>query len=371
MKSNSVPVLLICAATLYNTQAQPVISSSDLFNQPGLYYRAHANEYDPTDISGSTAYTVPSGLIGTAGPDNFWDFSNGPEDRLLRFDYMEPDGLPEAEPFEDATIVERMTNEGDNSVQYLFFEQAPAGRVVYGYHAENSLFTPSNVFVPPIIDFPATISYGQEWNTSTTYINTLRLDDPDPEEGGQYEVAQRTTLTSTFKVDAHGTIVLPDELDAFGPGLRINEEVVIDVAVALEEGQFEHFATYYTRNYYWVMPGYGIVAQLNSTQGDSPQPENFSRATAFIRMFDTNKDTSTGGGCTDPDPVSDVRIRVNNDVVLLTWTKAACATRYQVEYCTEDLTSWEPLGNPTENAFWQGESINNGTARFYRIVSLK
>lgn len=362
--------LFACAL---DSSAQVVISKSDLFNQVGLYYRAHANHYNPLDISGGTAYIVPSGLIGDPGADKFWDFSTGPTDKVLRFDYLAPTSLSQAAEFPAATVAEQMTDERDDSKQWLFFEQVPGvGRKVYGFYATNPFFTPSNVFVPPIVDFPETITFGQEWSTSTIYENTLSLTDPDPEGGGIFDLAQRTTLSSNFKVDAHGTIVLPDPLAAFGPGLRINEEVTIDVAIDFGEGQFEHVETDYTRNYYWVMPGYGIVAQLNSAQASSPPPANFSRAISFFRLFETNKKPSTGGGeCTDPDPVSNFRIRVSNKLILLSWSKAACATQYRVEYATEGLQTWTALGSPTENVFWQGENTTNGKARYYRVVSLK
>lgn len=354
------------------SSAQPVITRADLFNQTGLYYRAYANHYNPMDITGGTAYIVPPNLIGDAGPDRFWDFSTGPTDKVLRFDYLDPSTIVQAADFPNATIAEQMTDERDESRQWLFFEQVPGvGRKVYGFYATNPLFTPSNVFIPPIVDFPDTIAFGQEWSTSTIYENTLSLSDPDPEEGGLFELAQRTTLSSTFKVDAHGTVILPDPIGTFGQALRINEQVTIDIAIDFGEGQFDHVETDYTRNYYWVMPGYGIVAQLNSTQASSPPAEKFSRAISFMRLFETNKKVdNTGGGCELPDPVSNFRIRVSNKLILLSWTKAVCATKYSVEYTT-DMKTWTALGNPTENVFWQGENTANGKARFYRVVSLK
>jgi hypothetical protein len=368
-------VLLLAASSGAASLAQPVITSGDLFNQAGQYYRAYANKYDPMDPTGGTAYAVPANLIGSAGTGQLWDFSKGPKDKIFRFDYIPPTGLAEATDFPNAKIVEKKTDETDNSNEWLFFEQVPEGRKVYGFYAENPLFTPSNVFVPPIVDFPDRITYDKQWNTSTTYQSDLSFNDPDPDGGGTFNIRQQVTTSSSFHVDAAGTMILPDELPGFGEGLRISEEVTIEVAVDFGDGSFDPVETDYTRNYYWVMPGYGIVAQLNSTQASSPPPPNFSRATAFIRMFETNKKLSTGGGgCTQPAAVSDLKIRVNNTgAVLLTWNKAECATQYRVDFTTgrSSPLSWTSLGQPTTNSFWQGENITLDPTRFYRVISLK
>jgi hypothetical protein len=189
------------------TSGQVAITGSDMFNQPGLYYRAHVNHFEPMDISGGTAYVVPSNLIGSAGANRFWDFSSGPKDKVFRFDYMAPTGQVEAVNFPTAKVVERKTDESDGSREWLFFEQVPGlGRKVYGFYAQNPLFTPSNVFVPPIVDFPDRITFGQEWTTSTSYESTLNVNTPpDPGDDEDEEVfalssvsnfRQRITLTS-------------------------------------------------------------------------------------------------------------------------------------------------------------------------------
>lgn len=372
---NSLFLMATLAASAVG-HAQVKVTLSDLFTQPGLYYRAYANNFNSSDITGSTAYIVPSNLIGSAGPDQFWDFSKGPNDKVFRFDYTSTEGMSLAAEFPFAKMVERKTEEGKGSPEYLFFEAIPGmGRKVYGYYAENPFFSPVNVFIPPIVDFPDPITYGAEWTTSTVYENELSLNDPDPEGGGLFEISQRITASSHFNVDAHGTIVLPDEIGVFAQGLRINEDVTYDFEIDFGDGQYEHVETDYTRNYYWVMPGYGIVAQLNSTQNSAPPPEKFTRATAFLRLFETNKKiSSTGGsGCNAPLPVTDVRIRVSSGVILLTWSKVECASQYSVQYTSTPMAadSWKSLGDPTQNAMWLGENIRNGPARFYRVVSIK
>jgi hypothetical protein len=117
-----------------------------------------------------------------------------------------------------------------------------------------------------------------------------------------------------------------------------------------------------------------LVAQLSSKQTTSPTPTNFTSAIVFMRMFETNKKITTGGGgCDQPSPVTDMRIRVSNGVILLSWGKADCANQYGVQYTTTpgDATSWKALGTPTANLVWQGENTQKGPARFYRVQSMK
>ncbi len=369
----SIGAAFLCATGVY---AQPKITSADFFGQTNLYYRAYSYAFDPAD-PGSVPFKVPSTLIGDSGPGQLWDFSQGPTDEVLRFDYLSPVGMDQSADFPSAKLVEQETVEGGTSTpQLLFYDLVPGtGRTVYGFYAENSLFTPTSVFVPPIVDFPDPITYGLEWSTSTTYQNTLTLGDPSGD--GTSSAGQKVDVSSNLKADAYGTIILTDALGvSFAQGLRVAEAVTYDVTVDLGGGDNFH-ETDYVRNYYWFVPGYGMVAQLNSTQGTTPVSTNFMNATAFVRMFETNRkiviDPGGGGGCTDPAPADNFRLRLANGVILLTWSKADCATQYIVQYTTTPAVtaSWKPLGIATSNLSWQGENTTNGPARFYRVVSMK
>ncbi|MHC1766297.1 MAG: hypothetical protein AB9869_18690 [Verrucomicrobiia bacterium] len=347
----------------------PTITAADMFNEAGLYSRVYSNPYDPMSLSAQT-YAV-NGVMGSAGPDQFWDFSNGPTDKIYRFDYLAWNSVVEAEDFPGASLVERKTDEATGNIEFLFLEPVPGvGRRVYGFYADKLLFTPVNVFEPPIVDFPDQFSYGTEWTTSTLYYSTVA--GFDEEEEGGFDIALRTTMSSKFEVDAYGTILLPGELGTFGPGLRINEEVTIDVAFDDGEGSFQHVETDYARNFYWVMPGRGIVAQLASTQSTAPPPDNFARATQFWRMFETNKRPSSTPGCVTADPVHDLTIRANGGQVLLTWSRANCAQQYRVEYSStpSDPDSWKTMGTFTNQLYAMDDSRAD-QARFYRVVSLR
>ncbi len=128
--------------------------------------------------------------------------------------------------------------------------------------------------------------------------------------------------------------------------------------------------TDYVRNYYWLRPGYGIVAQLNSVQASSVPANNFDQATAFIRMFDTNK--KPVAGCTQPGQVTDLSIAINNGKVLLKWSKTQCTSQYRVEYSNSTFAAgaWKTLSTLT-NQVYLLDDTSHDARRFYRVVSIQ
>lgn len=361
------------------------ITADDSFNQPGLYFLAYSNDFDPTNPT-PISYSTRN-IQGTSGPGQIWDFSTGPTNLVWRYDYLSPASI-DAEviaSFPEAKVVEKQVNQTrGNEAQYLFFEQiANEGRQVYGFYANLPLFgEPVNRFAPPIVDFPARMTLGDKWHTSTVYSNTVVVSvDPTDPEGEGFSIDVLVTQTSEFEADATGTIILPNELNAFGPGLRINEQVTIDIQYLDDSSNtYQPLETDYARNFYWMMPGRGIVAGLFSTQNSDVlggnagmPPENFTRATQFWRLFETNKKvTPSTGGCTSPEAVQDLRIRVSAGQVLLSWTKANCATQYRLDYSTNpvDKTSWKTLTTLT-NKVLALDSMAGDSTRFYRVVSVK
>jgi hypothetical protein len=364
-----VGILLLALAASVTTRSQVSITADDMFNQVGLYYLAYSNPFDPTSLT-PTSWTVPSTLIGHAGASNIWDFSTGPTDLTYRFDYLSLTNTALASiaaSFPQATIVEQQKNMTDTNApaQDLFFSWLPgSARTVFGFYAEDPISgSPTDVFDAPIQDFPATMSYGQTWQTTATWENS------------QAGIPIQYVQTADFSVDAYGTIVLPTELGAFGPGIRLRETDTTTVNADFGTGSgFEYVETDYNLVYRWLMPGRGIVAELGSVQSSQAMPpDNFTQATQFWRMFQTNHKaaSSTGGNCI-PDPVTDLKIKVSNGQALLSWSKANCATQYRLDYSSRpaDPTSWTPLTTVT-NQLLVLDSINQNSTRFYRVVSIK
>src|SRR5262245_42165359 len=65
--------------------AQITITSADMFNQAGQYYRAYANAGSGVSVNG---------MIGSAGAGQFWDFTVGPSNIIYRFDYVAAASTP-------------------------------------------------------------------------------------------------------------------------------------------------------------------------------------------------------------------------------------------------------------------------------------
>jgi hypothetical protein len=325
------------------------ITSADMFNEIGLYYRAFMNNpVSPVPVSD---------LIGEKGGPQLWDFADGPTDTIQRFDYVPVDELSHGQDFPDATFAERKTNEATGESEFLYLEKVPEGRKVYGFYSENfNPLAPSNVFVPPIVDFPAQINFGDKWSTAVAYTADI------------FGIPAIISQNSTFEVDAFGIIDLPEV--GFGDTLRVNELVEISIEVDLfGEGTFQNISTDFVRNLYWFRPGMGIAAQMNSTQSGSPPADNFNNATAFLRLFETNKEA--GPSCEEAQPVSDLSISLGSNSALLKWTKTECAQSYRVESTTtpDGLESWTELGTTSDN-FMLDTSIKGNPLRFYRVIAL-
>ena len=125
------------------------------------------------------------------------------------------------------------------------------------------------------------------------------------------------------------------------------------------------------RNYLWLRPGRGIVAQVTSQQSSgTPPDENFLTATAVMRMFETNHPDpggpGTGGG------IQGLRLTLGPSGALLQWTALPSVTSYRVEYTTNPGAGWQPVGNTTTANYLVDAAAGkpNTPMRFYRVVGL-
>ncbi|MBI2948466.1 MAG: hypothetical protein HYY23_12550 [Verrucomicrobia bacterium] len=359
-------ILALGLSAFSPAHAQVTISSRDMFNQIGQYYRAYANK-------GSVSV---SGKLGVAGGPQVWDFTSGPSDQVYRFDYVAATDGDHGADFPNAKFAERKTEEANGTRNWLYLEQVPGvGRKVYGfYDADANPNKPSVKFSEPIVDFPEIINYKDTWTTSTSYqIDIATFSEPDPEDPTappeEVSISAVFKVTSTFSVDAHGLVNLPNPNIGFGEALRVNELVQYDVEVDLfGDGQFQPVTQQFSRNYYWLRSGYGIVAQVNSREQSTAPPDNFTTATSFIRLFETNR-----SGVPGERPVAGItglKITVTSGRILINWDKAN-AGLYRVEYTTNpgQNDSWSKLGE-TKEPFLLDSISNSTTARFYRVVGV-
>lgn len=328
-------------------QGQVTITSQDMFDTIGQYYRVYAN-------SGNVNV---AGRLGSAGGPQTWDFTSGPQDVTYRFDYVSTSDGGAGADFPLAQFAERQTDEGTGAAtawQYLQ-QIAGKGRINYGYY--NPTSDPmEGQFDPPITDFPDPLKYQDTWSCATSF-NYIMLD--------AFPVIHKYTATAT--VDAYGTIKLP------GIGsvscLRINELDQHDILVDVDDtGDYVAMETDYVRIYYFLSPGHGIVATLASEQSKSAPPSNdFTTASQFIRMCELNRTGASQG----PVAVTDLNITPAGGALLLHWSKTAHTTSYRVEYIAGlgGTNSWQTLGTVT-NDFLLDTSLANTHQRYYRVVSL-
>ncbi len=351
------------------THAQVSITAEDMFNKPGQYYKAYMNEGE----------TSVSGRMGKPGGPQAWDFTKGPTEETLRFDYMPVDQSPFAEAFPKATLVERKTNASDGTLAWLFFDQvAGEGRKVFGFYDPKFGFgAQASVFAKEIVDFPETITMNDSWSTSVSFISEIGLVDssePDPTDplgggGFSFSIPIRINMNSSFKADAYGILNQPGV--GFGDALRINEEQTITVDADLSgDGQFENVSTDFVRSYYWLRPGMGIAAQMTSIQQSTPPPEEFSTAIAFVRLFETNH--PKGEDRVVVDGVTGLKATHGGNSVLLNWNKSSNVTLYRVEYTNSigDPGAWQLLGE-TDSNFLVDRNLSGNGSRYYRIVGKK
>src|SRR5262249_45525628 len=109
-------------AAVLPAHSQVTITGADMFNATGLWYTAYANDFKPSDPSSS--FPVAN-LMGSKGASQFWDFTTGPTNKVIQYDYLAPSAVPEAVDFPSAKIVERKSVNETNEVSFLMFEQVP------------------------------------------------------------------------------------------------------------------------------------------------------------------------------------------------------------------------------------------------------
>lgn len=346
-------VLGVVAGFSLTALAQITITSQDMFNSIGQYYRYFSN-YPGTSVSVSTAD------YGNPGGPQLWDFTSGLTEDTLLFEYVDPAADGHNGEFPLAEMAERKTAALSGDQAWMFVTQTPGfGRINYGFYDEAFCsIEPSTPFEPEMVDFPDPIDYNDSWTASTTFYTQMYS------AGEWYDT--RIIYNAQATADAYGIINL--ELLGFGECLRVQELASYNIAIDLfHDGTYYWLETDYIRTYYWLMEDSGIAAQISSEQlANQEPPENFTLASVYCRMFETNHPS----GDLPPEPVDDLTITFDPYTVLLSWTAAPYATEYRVEYSeTPEFTLWEILGTTTGN-YLLDMDVEGVPYRFYRVISI-
>ena len=96
-----------------------------------------------------------------------------------------------------------------------------------------------------------------------TFTNIITFGDPD-DPNNSFSVVILIAYSSSAVADAYGVANSPGI--GFGDCLRVNELVLYDTSADFNDGGGFQHETDYVRNYYWLRPGRGIVAQMTSQQ---------------------------------------------------------------------------------------------------------
>jgi hypothetical protein len=344
---------LLAAAVLlpaWFAHGQVTITSSDMFSAVGQYYRVYAGNKS-ADVTG---------LLGNPGGPQTWDFStNGPTNLIYRFEYAAPSDSGVGDDFPLAQVAEKQVNElNGTTMAWLFLKQTSGtGRINYGFYSPDSMPSEGQ-FNPPITDFPDPMKYQDSWTIDTTYDSSI----------GDSTVSVPITIeyTATVSVDAYGTIILPGlgSLEC----LRINEldkyETLVDLSGS---GDMTSYDTEYIRIYYFISPGHGVVATIDSDQTSSAPSASFTSAAQFTRLFDFSRSTAQSPGA-----VTNLTLKIVADAgVLLSWSKTLNTVSYRVEYSPNPAgtNAWQELATTTGNSYFDTDT-SDSQQRFYRVVSL-
>lgn len=251
-------IILILGLPVFS---QITIELQDLEYQDGDYYKVYSRD---------GSLWIVSGLTGKIGGPYIWDFSSGPTDADYTFDYVIPSTTPCDTDFPLATITERKTGGGIYDA-YMFLDfQDGAGRVNYGICQPPTL--PSSwIFNPPLIDFPSTIGFMDNWTGNTIF----------PAESAGLIVDVHYNFNAFC--NGYGELILPDGLGQF-PCLQVS--------------YLEHYEYYwsgyllqtsYIRSFYWIIPDAGIAVIISSEEGTTPPPEDFDYSNIYSRMYESSK----------------------------------------------------------------------------------
>jgi hypothetical protein len=357
---------LSCAAAILAgvmaAQGQVIITNADLFNQVGQYYRTYANSTNQSTVD-------ISGVLGTAGSvAQAWNFTTGPQDVTNRYDYLAASNTPYGADFvaAGAQIAQQLTSEGTtNPLQWLYITEDPAkGQLDYGFYDPSfSSSQPESVFSPALQDFPASIHYGQSWSGTTMFDSVYSL-------AGFGDYPDQITYTSTDTVDAFGVVTLPGI--GFLDCLRVHEVVEYDIAINIDGSGYEPAGTDYVLNYYWLAPGHGMVAQINSQQYDSTPPDDLGgQAATFERMFQAYHPVAVTNQATNS--ISGFTFTRGSTGALLQWTPVTGVGSYTVEYAANlaGTITWQSLGSTSSNFILDPEATTSAApVRFYRVVGI-
>jgi hypothetical protein len=358
--------LFFCLSTMASVSApaQTTFTTNSLPCQFGedycSYYSTNVNVTAMLALATNGAPPVPGGGTNVS---QFWDFSQAeqPCETVLRTDIIAPEDGANSGQFPDATYAEQDTLEPTNQIGWLYYgftdSGTNSGRLCYGIDApEDVPVTEWAVFVPPTVDIPSTVQFGQTWSGSLYWLSIY------------FEIIPVSNYYSySASVDAFGTLVLP-EIGAV-PALRVHEIESYTVSVASDPPLLLDINT--NQYYYWLVPGIGVAAQVLLLGNNVLYPTDLPYTNMVQRMYYASYFTNSGstsppsGPTLSPFP-TDLYIQEQSGSVVLNWTLSN-AVNFRIDYTGPLATNWQALGNTTSTSW---TDTITAAQRFYRVVGL-
>jgi hypothetical protein len=340
MKTQRVWVHAVFLANLVvlGGHAQVQFSTESLPHRVGDYYRGYLS----TNVS-------VSAMVTPAGGPQRWDLSQPrqPNETIQRTDVVPSDEAGQDTGIPEAAYAERDTLDPANPTAWRYYTLTDEGRLYYGFYAtEHEAGKSLVVFDQPTLDVPATVQYGQTWNRSVSWQDSIM------------GVSISYDFTASARVDAYGTLVLAGLGQM--PALRVKEIHDYEVSVTGWQVIDSHTNLFY----YWLCPGIGMPLQVILYGSNIFVPTPLDYTNLVLRTFETSAPTNPPM----PAPVADLRIGLQGGRAVLNWRPATNGSGYRVESLPWlGYTNWQLLGLPATSGW--SEALTP-TQRFYRVFWL-
>ncbi len=251
-------IFFIVAATQF-TFAQITITSTDLLN---LIDINQVVEYD-------TSYTIPVD-VGTAGPDQTWNFTDVPTTMENSSSIISPQGTPFENSFPNANFVHFIDfSDGDTLMQiYSYTNITSSAFLIMGEGIITKVPNVGDTSFTTIDDeeTPLPLTYGLEWNSM----------DSDTTSNIGFTII--TTTNSNYSIDAWGTVTVPAGTFEC---LRLREDYTSKSMMVFDEITIPIDSSSGI-NYTWLSKDNYSIANIESQSGEK-NPE-FTQSSYFMRL---------------------------------------------------------------------------------------
>lgn len=294
-------VLLALGVLAPDGLGQIAVRTTDLPANIGDWRRAYS------DTTGSSVV----GRIGTSGGPQRWDFSHPPQaaEAILRVDIVGGTDGACSTRASASVYAERTTRESSGCSSWEYYSLEPGrGRWYHG------LCDPCGnaagrgvVFAAPTLELPD-CGYGDAWERVVEWDDNLSTVLGD--------VAIAIQFTSRARVDAYGTLALPELGEV--PALRVSETntyrtFLKDFGIQID--------TQYFHNLYWLAPGIGRAVHIVSKPATDGPPPPTNPPGNVLRVFDHSL---------KPRPITNLSIQVVGPKLLLSWDSVGAGVRYVI-----------------------------------------